>query len=96
MKPHRLQEGQQGPGRARLDVRPQRVPVVGEGQVVLDVPLGAEDQRLGGLPGLEVLQILGCSGCGSQDSRSGPVIATTPRCERSTIAVPAASARCSA
>jgi hypothetical protein len=78
-EPHRLQEGQQGPGRARLDVRPQRVPVVGEGQVVLDVPLGAEDQRLGGLPGLEV-----------------PVIRTTPRCERSTIAVPAASARCSA
>ncbi len=63
--------------------------------MVLDVALRAEDQRLGALARLEVLEIWVVRLC-SQDSRSGPVIRTTPRCERSAIPVPAASARCSA
>ncbi len=58
-EPHRFQELQQRPGRARLDVRPQVRPVVGQDQVVLDVPVRAQDQRLGGVTGREVLKVLG-------------------------------------
>jgi hypothetical protein len=57
-KAHRLQETQQRPGRARLHVDPHRGAVVGQGQVVLDVPAGAEHQRLGGGARGQVLGVL--------------------------------------
>ena len=72
-----------------------RVPVVGEGQVVLDMALRAQDQRLGALAGLEVLELLG----GQAVQPGQPVRAGDPdhlAVRRSIIPVPAASARCSA
>ena len=71
------------------------VAVVDEVQVVLDVAVRAEDERL---PRLAAAR--GRSACWvviewSQDSRSGPVTVTTPRCDRSTAASPASSSRCS-
>ena len=73
---------------AGLGGDPRRLPVVDEVQVVLDVPLGAQHQGLratarGARP-VSCWVVIECS----QDSRSGPVTVTTPRCERSTTASP--------
>ena len=82
-EPHRGQELKQRRARARLDVGPGRRAVIGQGEVVLDVTLGAEDQRLGARARLSCSKSWVVRLC-SQLSRSGPVMRSTPRLDRST------------
>jgi len=57
-EPHRLKELQQRPGGAGLHVRPHRGPVVGQRQLMLDVPVRGQDECLGGVAGCQLVQAL--------------------------------------
>ena len=58
-EPHRVEPGHQRPGAAGLGGDPERLAVVDEVQVVLDVALGAQDEALAGLPGRQAGEHLG-------------------------------------
>ena len=57
-EPHGLEELHQRRGGARLHVHPHRGAVIGQGQVVFDVPVRAEDERLRGRSGGQPVQLL--------------------------------------
>ena len=91
---HPLEPLRQRRARAGLGVGGERLAVVDAGEGVLDVALRAQHQRLGPGAGGEAVEVLRGQVV-QPDSRSGPEMRTTSRCERSTNPSPRARLRCS-
>ena len=92
---HPVEQGGEARAGAGVDEQPGGLAVVDHADGVLDATGRVEQQGLGRLARLRGRAIDCEVSESSQLSRSGPVTVTTSRSERSTIAAPGASARCS-